>query len=145
MNYFNEVQIQRIIENLPTEVKGKFDKVTLREITTNQKGTIAQDIIINAFENYNIIFDKIEYDIAKFHISFPSLDTYNQPFVEQFTAVLKEVKEELMNTLGYRGAVRMEVISKGEEPDEIPPLYFGELDEKALYKMIINVYIDSPL
>lgn len=144
--YFNEAQIQRMIENFPPEVKGKFNTIVLNEATPRKHDFVMpKKIVINATKEDNLKFDEIKNNIVKFYISFKSLDNYNQPSEKQFKTVLEEMEEELSNTFGCKVEVKIKAISFGKEPDVIPTLYFGELDALAEYSMTIKIYINSLL
>ena len=144
--YFNEAQIQQMIEKFPTEVKEKFDKVVLKEAIPRKHDYLVPKILVeNAIEEDNIVFNEIKNNIVKFKTSFKSLDNYNQPSEEQFKSVLEELKEELSNAFGYLVEVKVKVISFGQEPVDVPPLYFGELDEQAEYSMTIKIFLNTTI
>lgn len=143
--YFNEAQIQRMIEKFPPEMKGKFDKVVLKEITTSGKRSVPEDIVSEAIKKDDFVFRGSENNVVKFHFSFESLDCYNQPSESQFKTVLKEIEEELSKTFDRIVEARIKAISFGEEPDDTPPLYWGERDSTAEYSMLIKIYLNTPL
>lgn len=144
--YFNEAQIQRMIENFPPEVKGKFGSIVLKEATPRKHDfVVPKEIVINAIKEDNIIFDGINNNIVNFYISFESLDNYNQPSEIQFKTVLEEMEEELSNTFGCKVEIKVKAISFGQPLEEVPPIYWGELDALANYLMIINIFLNSSL
>ena len=144
--YFSEAQIQRMIEKFPMEVKGKLDVIVIKEATPREHDFIMpKKIVVNAIKEDKFTFYEIKNNIVKFKASFESLDNYNQPSEKQFKTVLDEIEEELSKTFGYKVEVTIKANSFGKEPDVIPTLYFGELDKKAEYSMLIRIFLNTPV
>lgn len=142
MKYFNANQIQRIVNAFPQEVKEKFNNLELEDKTSWEPITIPEKIV-----HYAISKNYMQASIGmngKFYINLSlESDNYNQPSEYEFKPILKEIEEELFNIFGLKAKGKIYVISMGKEPDDVGPLYFGELDAPAKYKMIIEIVINS--
>lgn len=142
--YFNEAQIQRIINQFPLEVRGKYDAVVLKEPTprkdTCEKAKEVLRIAIGADT-----FIKCENNILNIRCSLEDFGYYGRLSEPQFYDALKEIEDELSHTLGNIVEATIEVENFEVEPDPIPPLYFGELEKVTIYNLTIKIYLDSSL
>lgn len=142
MKYFNADQIQRIVDAFPQEVKEKFNNLELKEKTPWEPITIPEKIVNYAI-NKNYMRASICMD-RRFYVELSlESDNYNQPSEYEFKPILKEIEEELFNIFGLKAKGKIYVMSTGKEPDDVGPLYWGELDAPAKYKMIIEIVINS--
>ena len=61
---------------------------------------------------------------------------------EERQAVAEAVKEELLKKLGVIPEVFFEIIDQGEEePDPIPPLYWGEKESYYVYQLHVKIEV----
>ena len=61
---------------------------------------------------------------------------------EERQAVAEAVKSEMLKKLGVIPEVFFEIVDQGEEePDPIPPLYWGEKDQYYIYQLQVQIEV----